>query len=93
MFWSSGRLIRTLADMKYGNYSMTPVEIVYNIVSFVIAIVITIAFTVYARRALNDLKRAEGIGSANADQGGASVELEKLPQERPWIYSSSSDNV
>ncbi|XP_008800284.1 transmembrane protein 64 [Phoenix dactylifera] len=89
----SGRLIRTLADMKYGNYSMTPVEIVYNIVSFVIAIVITIAFTVYARRALDDLKRAEGIGSANDDQGGASLELEKLPQERPRAYSFSSDNV
>lgn len=93
MFWCSGRLIRTLADMQYGNYSMTPLEIVYNIISFVIAIVITIAFTVYARRALNDLKRAEGFGGTNADQGGASVELEKLPQERPRIYSFSSDNV
>lgn len=89
----SGRLIRTLADMKYGNYSMTTVEIVYNIISFVIAIVITVAFTVYAKRALDDLKRAEGIGGANADHDGPSVELEKLPQERPWTDSFSGSNV
>nr|CAB3495804.1 unnamed protein product [Digitaria exilis] len=41
----SGRLIRTLANMKYGNYKMTPVEITYNVISFIIAIVLTIAFT------------------------------------------------
>ncbi|CAN6306486.1 unnamed protein product [Urochloa humidicola] len=57
----SGRLIRTLADMKYGNYKMTPVEIAYNVISFIIAIVLTIAFTVYAKRALNDIESSEGI--------------------------------
>ncbi|KAG8063242.1 hypothetical protein GUJ93_ZPchr0003g18106 [Zizania palustris] len=57
----SGRLIRTLADMKYGNYKMTPVEITYNIISFVIAVVLTVAFTVYAKRALNDIKESGGI--------------------------------
>nr|AAP46204.1 hypothetical protein [Oryza sativa Japonica Group] len=56
----SGRLIRTLADMKYGNYKMTPVEITYNAISFVIAVVLTVAFTVYAKRALNDIKESEG---------------------------------
>ncbi|KAJ0980067.1 hypothetical protein J5N97_015541 [Dioscorea zingiberensis] len=78
----SGRLIRTLADMQYGNHSLTPVEIVYNIISLAIAIVMTVGFTVYAKRALNDLKSAED----NQDElilSVASVELEKLPQERP----------
>ncbi|KAJ0980076.1 hypothetical protein J5N97_015550 [Dioscorea zingiberensis] len=78
----SGRLIRTLADMQYSNHSLTPVEIVYNIISLAIAIVMTVGFTVYAKRALNDLKSAED----NQDElilSVASVELEKLPQERP----------
>nr|CAD1833771.1 unnamed protein product [Ananas comosus var. bracteatus] len=79
----SGRLIRTLADMKYGNYTMTPVEIVYNVFSFVIAIVITIAFTVYARRALNDLKKEEAIARNDTlDRRGGSVVLGELPHER-----------
>ena len=60
-FGCSGRLIRTLADMKYGNYKMTPVEITYNVISFIIAIVLTVAFTVYAKRALNEIKSSEGI--------------------------------
>ncbi|XP_039129374.1 transmembrane protein 64-like [Dioscorea cayenensis subsp. rotundata] len=77
-----GRLIRTLADMQYSNYSLTPVEIVYNIISFVIAILMTVGFTVYAKRALNDLESSED----NQDeriQAVGSFELEKLPQERP----------
>lgn len=57
----SGRLIRTLADMKYGNYKMTPVEITYNIISFVVAVVLTVVFTVYAKRALNDIKTSDDI--------------------------------
>lgn len=69
--------------MKYGNYTMTPVEIVYNVFSFVIAIVITIAFTVYARRALNDLKKEEAIaGNDTLDRRGGSVVLGELPHER-----------
>ncbi|CAD5197084.1 unnamed protein product [Musa acuminata subsp. malaccensis] len=67
----SGRLIRTLANMKYGNYTMTPVEIVYNIISFVIAIAITIAFTVYARRALGDLRKVESSISGGDNLNGS----------------------
>lgn len=78
----SGRLIRTLANVKYGNYHLTPVEIIYNIVSFVIAIVTTIAFTVYAKRALNDLgnRETEVDDESASYQGG--LEMEKLPDER-----------
>lgn len=78
----SGRLIRTLADVQYGNYHLTPVEIIYNVISLIIAVVTTIAFTVYAKRALNDLKTAETNGEASA-RGHGNFEMEKLPLERP----------
>ncbi|CAM0873390.1 unnamed protein product [Alopecurus aequalis] len=55
----SGRLIRTLADVKYGNYKMTPVEITYNIISFIVAVVLTIAFTIYAKKALNEIESSD----------------------------------
>ncbi|KAG8368970.1 hypothetical protein BUALT_Bualt15G0101600 [Buddleja alternifolia] len=54
----SGRLIMTLADVKTGNHHMTVLEIIYNVISFIAAVVTTIAFTVYAKRTLNDLKAA-----------------------------------
>ncbi|XVF86188.1 hypothetical protein PTKIN_Ptkin18bG0020000 [Pterospermum kingtungense] len=80
----SGRLIRTLADVKYGNHHLAPVEIIYNIISLIVAIVTTIAFTIYAKRALKDLGNGETEGedeSALYQQGG--FEMEKLPVERP----------
>ncbi|GER29271.1 SNARE associated Golgi protein family [Striga asiatica] len=52
----SGRLLRTLADVKYGNHVMTPVEIIYNAISFIFAIVTIVAFGVYTKRTLNKLK-------------------------------------
>lgn len=77
----------TLADMQYGKYTMKPLEIVYNIVSFLVAITITIAFTVYARRALNDLKEAESSNSEGIHTNHNLMELDKLPWERPWSCS------
>jgi hypothetical protein len=47
--------------MKYGNYDMTSVEITYNIISFIIPIILAVAFTVYAKRAMSDIKMSEGI--------------------------------
>ncbi|KAJ4888438.1 SNARE associated Golgi protein family [Raphanus sativus] len=55
----SGRLIRTFADVQYGHQRLTTVEIVYNVISLVIAVVTTVAFTVYAKRALRELQNAE----------------------------------
>ncbi|GMN33299.1 hypothetical protein TIFTF001_004091 [Ficus carica] len=78
----SGRLIRTLADVQYRNYHLTTVEIVYNVISFIIAVVTTVAFTIYAKRALNELQKAETDGEASAHNRG-SFEIEKLPLERP----------
>ncbi|KAJ6794166.1 transmembrane protein 64 [Iris pallida] len=84
----SGRLIRTLADMQYGNYKMGTVEIVYNVISFVIAVATTVAFTVYARRALSELKGGEG----NSNRP-LSIEIEKLPPERQSSSSQRSNDV
>ncbi|KAL5556187.1 hypothetical protein UlMin_038423 [Ulmus minor] len=78
----SGRLIRTFADVQYRNYHLTTVEIVYNIISLIVAIITTVAFTVYAKRALDDFKRAETDGETSTSNHGG-FEMEKLPLEKP----------
>ncbi|XP_057469112.1 uncharacterized protein LOC130758275 [Actinidia eriantha] len=72
----SGRLIRTFADVEYGNYHMTPVEIVYNVISLIIAIITTVAFTIYAKSALNELKTAETNSDGSSPDHG-NFEMEK----------------
>ncbi|TKW36055.1 hypothetical protein SEVIR_2G415200v4 [Setaria viridis] len=57
----SGRLIRTLAELNYHKHRMTTVEIVYNVVSVIVAVVFAIGFTIYARRTLDNMERSEGI--------------------------------
>ncbi|KAH7576106.1 hypothetical protein ACOSP7_003785 [Xanthoceras sorbifolium] len=79
----SGRLIRTLANVQYGNYHLTTVEIVYNIISFIIAVVTTIAFTLYAKRALKELQSGEAIEEDTSASNEGSLEMNKLPPERP----------
>ncbi|XP_022716333.1 uncharacterized protein LOC111275320 isoform X1 [Durio zibethinus] len=73
----SGRLIRTFADVKYGNHHLTAVEIIYNIVSLIIAIVTTIAFTVYAKRALNNLGNGKIEGEDESASYPGGIEMEK----------------
>ncbi|KAL2460664.1 SNARE associated Golgi protein family [Abeliophyllum distichum] len=53
----SGRVIRTLADVKYGNHHPSLVQIIYNVVSFIVAITAIVAFTIYAKKKLTGLKR------------------------------------
>ncbi|KAF2309935.1 hypothetical protein P3X46_031830 [Hevea brasiliensis] len=77
----SGRLIRTFADVQYGNYHLTTLEIIYNVISFIIAIITTVAFTVYAKRALQELERAETTEEVPAYNPG-SYEMGKLSLER-----------
>uniref|UniRef100_A0A5B7AKW7 VTT domain-containing protein n=1 Tax=Davidia involucrata TaxID=16924 RepID=A0A5B7AKW7_DAVIN len=82
----SGRLIRTLADVQYGNHHLTLVEIIYNIISFIVAIITTVAFTIYAKRTLNELKRTDTNGDASASASASdhgNFELENVPDERP----------
>jgi hypothetical protein len=40
---------------------MTSVEITYNIFFFIRDIILAVAFTVYVKRALSDIKMSEGI--------------------------------
>lgn len=80
----SGRLIRTFADVKYGNHHLTNVEIIYNVASLIIAIIIIVIFTAYAKRTLNNLQQSErnvdGPTPANDDK----LETEqKLSHEKP----------
>ncbi|GJN31606.1 hypothetical protein PR202_gn00107 [Eleusine coracana subsp. coracana] len=89
----SGRLIRTLANMKYGNYKMTPVEITYNIISFIIAIILTIAFTIYAKRALNDIKMSEGICKEACSPAEAGALKNHRHQEHAASHSIELDIV
>ncbi|XP_057972114.1 uncharacterized protein LOC131160446 [Malania oleifera] len=86
----SGRLLKTLADVKYGKYQMTLIEIIYNIISFVIAIITTVAFTIYAKRALNDLKSSAATGEEVSASDPCNFEMEKLPLERPKHLGFSS---
>lgn len=78
--------------MKYGKYTMTPVEIVYNIISFIVAIAITVGFTVYARRALSDLRKAES-SAEGINLHTNSTELCKFPQESPRLHSLPINEV
>lgn len=90
----SGRLIRTFADVKYGNHHLTWVEIVYNIISLLVTIVTIVAFTMYAKRALDELKRADSKeereeASSNHD---FRIQMETLPLERPRHQNFTSSN-
>lgn len=64
--------------MKYNNHHLTTVEIIYNVISFIVAITTLVAFTIYAKRTLNDLKRAETDCEASASDH-RNLEMEKLP--------------
>lgn len=73
--------------MKYGNHHLTTVEIVYNVVSFIVAIVTTVAFTVYAKKALRELEKKEANGEDSSSDDGI-LEMEKLSPERPTRTNS-----
>ncbi|XP_076923522.1 uncharacterized protein LOC143585662 [Bidens hawaiensis] len=76
----SGRLIRTFADVQYRNHRLTTLEIVYNVISFIIAGVMTIGFTVYAKKALKELEIEDKEPDDVLDSGN--IQLQKLPLER-----------
>ena len=75
--------------MQYGNYHLTTVEIIYNIVSFIIAVITTIAFTIYAKRALKEFEGGEAIGEDTSASNPGSFEMNKLPPERPKQLNQS----
>nr|XP_043621568.1 transmembrane protein 64 [Erigeron canadensis] len=81
----SGRLIRTFADVQYRNHRMTPLEIIYNVISLIIAVVMTVGFTVYAKKSLKELENEE-----NMDSEHGNIQLEKLPLERQKHFQTPS---
>lgn len=76
--------------MQYGNQHLTMVEIIYNIISFIVAVITTVAFTIYAKRALNELKMAGVDGEEASTSELSGFEMEKLPLERPKHLGFSS---
>lgn len=72
--------MRTFADVQYGNHHLTRVEIVYNVISFIIAVIIIVAFTVYAKRTLSQLESEEENNEGSASNLGR-LEMEPLPTE------------
>uniref|UniRef100_A0A0D6QZA5 VTT domain-containing protein n=1 Tax=Araucaria cunninghamii TaxID=56994 RepID=A0A0D6QZA5_ARACU len=78
IFIYSGRLLKTLADVKYKNQHLTPVEIIYNVICFIIAIGTAIAFTIYARRALRDLQEKEDSQKGDTVDSCGSINLVNL---------------
>ncbi|VFQ82406.1 unnamed protein product [Cuscuta campestris] len=85
----SGRLIRTFADVEYGNHHLTPVEIIADIISFIVAIITTSAFTVYAKRKLNE-QAGTGGSQGCSTTGPDKFEMERLPPEKPKQRNISS---
>lgn len=84
----SGRLIRTFADVQYRNHQLTPLEIIYNVISFVIAVAMTIGFTIYAKKAIKELENED-----KKETDGSNVELEKLPLERQKQFGLHSGSL
>lgn len=58
----SGRLLRTLADMKSSRRHLTPLQITYNVIGLIVAVVVTIAGTVYGKKAVRELEIKEQAG-------------------------------
>ncbi|MFS8002518.1 putative SNARE associated golgi family protein [Helianthus anomalus] len=77
----SGRLIRTFADVQYRKHRMTTLEIIYNVISFIIAGAMTIGFTVYAKKALKELENEDNKETDEVMDSG-NIQLQKLPLER-----------
>jgi len=89
----SGRLIRTLAELNYRKHRMTTVEIVYNVVSVIVAIVFAIGFTVYARRVLDNMERSEAICTEPVGAPAGSTEFRDQLQGCSTVRSVPIDVV
>ncbi|XP_074275111.1 uncharacterized protein LOC141599103 isoform X1 [Silene latifolia] len=80
----TGRLIRTFADVQYGNHHLTWVEIVYNVISLIVAIITIVVFTIYTKKALQDLKKADAKETREdiLSMHDTRIQMEELPLER-----------
>ncbi|KAI3496575.1 hypothetical protein L1887_38940 [Cichorium endivia] len=84
----SGKLLRTFANVQYGDREMSLPEIIYNVISFIIAVVMTVAFTMYGKKSLKNLEDEETSGVTVVHLGD--IQLERLPIERGLHYSLRS---
>ncbi|KAL5196786.1 hypothetical protein ABZP36_000298 [Zizania latifolia] len=90
----SGRLILTLADLKYRKHRrMTTVEIIYNAISVTVAVLIAIGFTIYARKALDGIQSSEGFCPEPVRVAHGSAELRDGHQECSNPSSVQTDVV
>ncbi|PWA76092.1 SNARE associated Golgi protein [Artemisia annua] len=55
----TGIMIRTLADASKEERSLAPLQIVFTVCGFILTIVTTIIVTVYAKKRLSELQKAE----------------------------------
>lgn len=60
---------------------MSPLEIVYNAISFIVAAVMTVCFTFYSKKTLKKLETEEKGKGVNVFYGN--IQLDKLPLDRP----------
>ncbi|KAI5071610.1 hypothetical protein GOP47_0013861 [Adiantum capillus-veneris] len=73
----SGRLLKTLAEMKSSKQHMTPLQITYNVLGFCLAVGVTIGVTIYGKRALEELEIKE-----QATRRELAAELENFSTSR-----------
>lgn len=94
-FACSGQLIKTLADVKYGNHHLSLVQIIYNIVSFIVAIIAIVAFAICAKKKLNSLKRlsteAEGDVTGKCSEGEISASGRSNEGEEGFASGKSNE--
>lgn len=64
----SGRLLKTLADMKTSRQHMTPFQIAYNALGLCVAVGVTVAITIYGKKAVRELEIKEHAGKREATE-------------------------
>lgn len=69
---------------------MTPLEIIYNAISFIIAVAMTIGFTIYAKKAIKELENEENRETDVLDSEHGNIQLQKLPLERQKHFGFQS---
>eukprot|EP00250_Pteridium_aquilinum_P006235 c16193_g1_i2 orf=706-1758(-) len=77
----SGRLLKTLADMKSSRQHMTPLQITSNVVGFCVAVGVTITVTIYGKRAVRELEIKEQ-ALKNEEMNGFPTSLVDSPKNQ-----------
>ncbi|BFI24223.1 hypothetical protein MPTK2_1g09510 [Marchantia polymorpha subsp. ruderalis] len=75
----SGRLLKTLADLKHRDRPLTWPEVIYYMVGFIIATTTAVTITIYGRRALQDLEIQE---AAEREAAERQMPLEDVVADR-----------